>query len=371
MEGLVMKRIMLVDDEAIITMQLEKRLTTMGYEVVGVASSGEQSVQLARKLRPDLVLMDIVMPGDLDGIEAASQIRSELEIPIIFLTAFADEAYFERAKRAEPFGYLVKPFHEKEVSASIEIALHRGEIERRFRDNARLYRLIMESAFDPICLIDRKGGVLDVNPRAEVALGYRRTELYAQAFQDLLAEEERARFLRGIEEVHSEGRGMLRHLSLVSPRRKRMRFDLSMSAVSYAGDDALLLVLGETCSSRIHPFRNMPKGTGVRLEHVRLTRRGEEDARTTAGTGEEGEGARALPFAELRPSSQKPTPICTSCRKIKNEAGVWISLESFFSHRYGVDFSHGICSECAHALWPEMPPDMGTGKRSPQKGTVT
>jgi PAS domain S-box-containing protein len=365
-----MKRIMLVDDEAIITMQLEKRLTTMGYEVVGVASSGEQSVQLARELRPDLVLMDIVMPGDVDGIEAASRIRSELDIPIIFLTAFADEAHLDRAKGAEPFGYLVKPFHEKEVFASIEIALHRGKIERQFRDNARLYGLIMESAFDPICLVDRKGWVLDVNLRAEQALGYCRTDICGKAFQDMLAGEEGVRFLRGIEAVRNEGRGMLRHLTLVSPGRKKTRFDLSMSAVTYAGDDALLLILGQASSSRIHPFRKAPKGKST-LERPGLLKRGGAPDGIPGGTGNQKELPGVPPLAGTKPSSQSPLQICTSCRKIKNEAGVWISLESFFSHRYGVDFSHGICSECAHALWPEMPPDMRTDKRSHQEGIVT
>jgi PAS domain S-box-containing protein len=338
-------------------MQLERRLIDMGYQVVGVASSGEHSVQLAGELKPDLVLMDIVMPGDIDGIEAATRIHSELEIPIIFLTAFADEAYLERAKQAEPFGYLVKPFHEKEVFASIEIALHRGEIEKRFRDNARLYHLIMQGAFDPICLVDRRGGVVDVNLRAEHTLGYRRADLCGRAFQDLLPDGERQRFLRTIEEVHGEVRGMLRHLTLVSFRGKKLRFDVSMSAVTYAGDDALLLVLDASSL-----FRVVPKGSGMLQGHIRLKGKEEDAVKTPGGNGNRG-GLSSAP-----PSASTPTAICTSCRKIKNEAGVWISLESFFSHRFGVEFSHGICSECAHALWPEMPPDMGTEKRSPREG---
>jgi putative two-component system response regulator len=126
-------RIMVVDDEAVITMQLEERLTTMGYEVVGRASSGEASIDMARRFRPDLILMDIVMPGRLDGIDASETIRAELDIPVIFLTAYADDKFVNRAKRVQPFGYIVKPFQENEIKAAIEVALHRKDMERRLR----------------------------------------------------------------------------------------------------------------------------------------------------------------------------------------------------------------------------------------------
>jgi len=135
-----MRRIMVVDDEAVITMQLEERLTGMGYEVVGRAASGEASIDMARRLRPDLVLMDIVMPGELDGIDASAIIRRELDIPFIFLTAYADDKFVNRAKRVQPFGYIVKPFQEDEIKAAIEVALHRKDVERRLRKAEEEYR---------------------------------------------------------------------------------------------------------------------------------------------------------------------------------------------------------------------------------------
>ena len=135
-----MHRIMVVDDETVITMQLEERLTGMGYEVVGRASSGQASVDMARRLRPDLALMDIVMPGKLDGIAAAEIIRAELDIPVIFLTAYADDEFIQRAKVVEPFGYIVKPFREEEMRAAIEIAVHRKDMERRLRKAEEEYR---------------------------------------------------------------------------------------------------------------------------------------------------------------------------------------------------------------------------------------
>jgi CheY-like chemotaxis protein/DNA-binding PadR family transcriptional regulator len=122
-----MSKILVVDDEAIITMQLEERLSALGYEVVGMAASGEDSIEKARRLGPDIVLMDIVMPGKMNGIEAAKKINEEMGIPVVFVTSYADDAIIEKAKEARPYGYIVKPFNELEIKAAIEIALFRNE----------------------------------------------------------------------------------------------------------------------------------------------------------------------------------------------------------------------------------------------------
>jgi PAS domain S-box-containing protein len=354
-----MNRIMLVDDEAIITMQLEKRLASMGYEVVGVASSGVQSLHLARELKPDLVLMDIVMPGDVDGIEAASRIRSELDIPIVFLTAFADETYLERAKGADPFGYLVKPFHEKEVHASIEVALHRGMIEKRFRDREQLYRLIMENAFDPICVVDREGRVLDANRRAEQALGFIRSDLCGKPFQDMLARGEWVKFHRSMREVLGTGNGTLRHLTLRSSSGRKLRFELSMSMVSHAGyTNALLFILGDSASRRMRSFKK-----GMEDETPPRARAGGGGAAVLAE--EASPGTRTgFPVSEGGSSPRRAAQVCTSCGRRKNEKGVWIDAEVSASDHLGLQYSFGICSECAHVLWPEMPQDMEREKKS-------
>ena len=124
-----MSKILVVDDEAIITMQLEKRLSVMGYSIAGMAASGEDAVEKARRFRPDLVLMDIVMPGKMNGIEAAVIITKELDIPVVFITAYADDSIIEKAKSARPYGYIVKPFNELEIKAAIEVALFRKASE--------------------------------------------------------------------------------------------------------------------------------------------------------------------------------------------------------------------------------------------------
>lgn len=127
-------KILIVEDEAILALDMQDRLVAMGYPEPVIAGSGEQGVQKADEVRPDLVLMDIMLPGKIDGIQAAEQIRSSLDIPIIFLTAYSDDSTIERAKAAEPYGYIVKPFQDRELQITIEMALYKHEAERKLRE---------------------------------------------------------------------------------------------------------------------------------------------------------------------------------------------------------------------------------------------
>ncbi len=128
-----MLKILITEDEAVIAIELERTLVAMGYEVVGTAGSGQQAIEMARRLKPDLILMDIVMPGDVDGIAAAEIIKEEMDISVIFLTAYAGDQLIQRAKHVEPFGYIVKPFQEDQVKAAIEIAIYKQRMEERLR----------------------------------------------------------------------------------------------------------------------------------------------------------------------------------------------------------------------------------------------
>lgn len=125
-------RILVVEDEAIVAADLEDRLTRMGYDVVGTAESGEEAIQKTRDLKPDLVFMDIMLKGAMDGIEAAAVMREEQSVPVIFLTANSNDAIINRAKVSEPFAYLLKPFEERHLKINVEMSLykHRMELER-------------------------------------------------------------------------------------------------------------------------------------------------------------------------------------------------------------------------------------------------
>lgn len=149
-------RILIVEDEAITALDLKHQISSLGYEVVGMADTAEGAVRLAREHHPDLVLMDIRLSGDLDGIVAASAIRGSENIPIIFLTAHSDQATLERALAASPFGYILKPFHVRELRVSIELALYKYARERENQElinelNAALSRVKLLSGLLPIC----------------------------------------------------------------------------------------------------------------------------------------------------------------------------------------------------------------------------
>jgi CheY-like chemotaxis protein len=121
---------MIVEDEWTVAEDIKISLQNLGYAISSVTSSGKEAIQKAEEDRPDLVLMDIVLQGEMDGIEAANQIRSRFNIPIVYLTAYADEKILERARITEPFGYIVKPFVNEDLKIAIEIALYKHKAER-------------------------------------------------------------------------------------------------------------------------------------------------------------------------------------------------------------------------------------------------
>ena len=123
-------RILVVEDEHIVAMGIKKMLKSLGYTVTGVASSGEDAISKAESTFPDVVLMDIMLKGDIDGVEAAGKIKERFDIPVVYLTAYSDNNILERAKRTEPFGYIIKPFDEKDLYSNIEVALHKYRKEK-------------------------------------------------------------------------------------------------------------------------------------------------------------------------------------------------------------------------------------------------
>lgn len=166
------KSILLVDDEAVITTQLEERLTRMGYSVVGRAASAEEGIEMARRLRPDLILMDIVMPGEMDGIDATEIIGREMAIPVIFLTAYGDDRYIERAKKVNPEGYIIKPYQENEIKAVIEIVMERRRSSPRAARVEDMFGIAISHMPHALFVLDATGKPLTWNAPAARMFGY-------------------------------------------------------------------------------------------------------------------------------------------------------------------------------------------------------
>ncbi|MFB3763976.1 MAG: PAS domain S-box protein [Methanotrichaceae archaeon] len=175
--------ILIVEDEGILAIELKDRLEKISYNVPATASSGEEAIELASKYKPDLILMDIVLKGDMDGIEAASKIRSNLKVPIIYLTAYADNDTVKRAKITEPFGYLVKPYNDKELQVALEMALYRHEMDQ-LRESHHWLETVLRSMSDCVIATDNDGHITFVNPSAERLTGLKHDDAIGLSLDD-------------------------------------------------------------------------------------------------------------------------------------------------------------------------------------------
>lgn len=242
-------KILVVDDEKIITMHLEELLPNMGYNVVGTASTGIEAIRKARKLNPDLVLMDIIMPGEMNGIDAAKEIKDELDIPIIFLTAFADDKIVEKAKTSEPFSYIVKPFQGQELKAAIEIAVYKKEMERRLSESEKKYRTLVEESKDGVGII-QDGVFKYVNPALFDMLG-KPQDINQTGFQNYFDGESRI----GVEEAYcrrmeGEENPSINEFVLSRKDGSYLPVETSTTLINYEGKPAILSIFHSLAERR-------------------------------------------------------------------------------------------------------------------------
>lgn len=162
--------ILIVEDEAIVALDIRHRLSGLGYGIAAVVSSGEEAVEAALRLRPDVVLMDIMLEGEMDGIQAASAIIEQLDIPVVYLTAYTDEETLERVKVTQPCGFIIKPFEAREVHTAIEMACYKHASERRRRKDRKWLETTLNSVGEGIIATDETGCVNYLNAQAEVIL---------------------------------------------------------------------------------------------------------------------------------------------------------------------------------------------------------
>ena len=185
-----MARIMIVEDETIVSKDIKNMLEELGHTVPVTASSGEKAIQEAGKHRPDLVLMDIKLKGEMDGIETAQQIQDRFHIPVIYLTAFAENATLQRAKISKPYGYVIKPFQENDLRINIEMALYKHKAERELERSEEMLRAVFESATDCIFVKDAFSVYVRVNPAMEKLFNMPADEIVGKMDIDLFGEEE-------------------------------------------------------------------------------------------------------------------------------------------------------------------------------------
>ncbi|HEX9298241.1 MAG TPA: response regulator [Polyangiaceae bacterium] len=180
-------RILIVEGDAILARDLEASLSAMGYVVTGVASSGEEAVQLASQNKPDLVLMDVMFEGEMDGIETAQRLRDRHDLPVIYLAAEGDEATFERAKQTLPLAYVFKPFDAKELGLTIRTSLERRRLETELEAAEQRFTALMDAVHDGVVMTDVDGAVTFVNRVALALSQYRPSEITGIDWTQLLS----------------------------------------------------------------------------------------------------------------------------------------------------------------------------------------
>jgi len=185
------KRLLIVEDERIIAEDIKKTLLKFDYEVIDIISKGEDVLANFEKLNPDLILMDIMLAGEMTGIETASKLKEKYNVPIIYLTAFSNEPVLSDAKLTEPFGYLIKPFEDRELHATIEMAFYRYKIEHNLRLSEHKYRHLFNSIADPIFIFSKSNQkFITCNDVVHKFYGYSKDELSEMSLTNLHPQDE-------------------------------------------------------------------------------------------------------------------------------------------------------------------------------------
>ena len=192
---------MIAEDETIVAMALKNMLERLQYRVVESVLTGEEAIRKAITLHPDLILMDIKLKGDIDGIDAAKKIRKQFDIPIIFLTAYADEETVKRAKYLEPFAYIIKPFNELSLRSNIEITMYKHKMERKLKETKRHLESIINNISEMLFSVDEKNQIIIWNNTAERITGYKRKEVQKIPLQNLPFFEKTQELIRVLEKA--------------------------------------------------------------------------------------------------------------------------------------------------------------------------
>ncbi len=183
-------RILLVEDEIIIALYIQNVLTKYGYQKTSIVSNGSDCLKLLKEDEYDLIIMDISIEGDMDGVETASIVNENYDIPLIFLTAYSDSDVLHKAKQANPYGYIIKPINAKELYAMVEMSIYKHRVDIQLKDRELKFRTLFEQSRDGIVLCDRQGVIQDVNISVIELLGTERDELLGVSVDAVFLDED-------------------------------------------------------------------------------------------------------------------------------------------------------------------------------------
>lgn len=321
--------ILIVEDEMLVAADLRYHLTGIGYTVAEIVASGEEALKWVERAVPDLILMDIHLAGHIDGITTAELIRARFDIPVIYLTAFADEETLQRARLTQPFGYLLKPFNSPDIHTTIEMALYKHRMEAALRQSEEKYRTVADFTYDWEDWISPEGSYLYVSPACERITGYSREEFMVDP--NLI-----------LNLVHPDERELLiHHYTETRHAGHKDASKLDFRVMTRAGEERWI-------SHACQPvFGNDGRWLGRRASNRDITERKQaEFEREKLITELEAALAQVKRLSGL-------LPICSSCKKIRNDQGYWQQVEVYIHEHSEADFSHGICPDCKLRLYPK------------------
>jgi PAS domain S-box-containing protein len=244
-------RILIVEDEAIVAQDISSLLRKLEYTVVGTAFSGEDALAMASVTLPDLALMDIKLRGSLDGIDTACALREQFDIPVIFLTAFADGSTLRRARLAQPLGYLLKPFQITELHSMIEMALYKHQMEQHLKQSEARFRILAEVNPALIAVIRQKQDgsgwqFVYANPAAQSIVGYSADELSNMDHLDLILPERRKHFAKQLEITWIGNKSIRTETPILVKDGRTLWLECVLEQIVYDAEPAVLVTALDT-----------------------------------------------------------------------------------------------------------------------------
>lgn len=223
-------KIHIIEDERIVALDLKFKLQKLGYDIIGMSSSGEEALEKIEEIKPDLVLMDIMLQGELDGINTAKIIKEKYKIPFIYLSALSDEITINRVKITEPYGYILKPFDIGDLKTNIEIALHKAAIEKKLIESELKYRTLFATARDAVVTLDENGIITSLNVKALEMFNYEEIEIIDKSIKVLIPDIFVNHFSEGIKKFINLGKPLIGDIIEINARRKNgERFEIELS----------------------------------------------------------------------------------------------------------------------------------------------
>lgn len=318
--------VLIVEDEYVIAAGLKQNLENMGCNVIALISTGEDALRFIEKELPDLVLMDIKLRGEMDGVDTAEIIKDKWKIPVIYLTAHSDDSLLQRAKLTEPWGYLVKPFDVKSLKAHIETSLFKAGLEKKLIETEARCRGIFDRTSSGIAVYKAVNDgddfvFVDFNPAGEKIENVSRDELIGKSVVECFPAITEFGLLEVFREVWKTG----------APRQH---------PVTFYKDDRI-------AGWRENYVFKLPSGEIVAVYEDITERKQSEEHKEKM-------------IAELQDALAKVKllsgmlPICANCKKIRDDKGYWKQIEGYIRDHSEAEFTHGLCPDCAESALKEL-----------------